>query len=160
MPKPLLFLFSRDVSEGNFTGIMKVNLPTMTRSEVNGILPNLDSCGSMEPGPHISLLTPLVVNMPEFSSLAVVILKVVPQIACPEMNSSVPYANGNLFLGFFMCWNLRSRCRYGISIYLKFHSWIFGPLGWKPMLQNVSGSWCFLYTPHPLDSVGQNTPWC
>ena len=134
-----------DVSEGNFTGIMKVNLPTMTRGEVNGILPNLDSCGSMEPGPHISLPTPLVVNMPEFSSLAVVILKVVPQIACPEMNSSVPYANGNLFLVFFfMCWDLRSQCRYGTSIYLKFHSWIFGPLGWKPMLSNVCGSWCFL----------------
>ena len=86
-----------DVSEGNFTGIMKVDLPTMTRGEVNGVLPNLDPCGSMEPGPHMNIPTQLVVNMPEFSSLAVVILKVVPQIACPEMNSSVPYANGNLF---------------------------------------------------------------
>ena len=91
-----------DVSEGNFTGIMKVDLPTMTRSEVNGILPNLDPCGSMEPGPHMSIPTLLVVNMPEFSALAVVILKVVPQIVCPEMNSSVPYANGNLFLFFFV----------------------------------------------------------
>ena len=50
--------------------------------------------------------------------------------------------------------------RYSTSIYLKCHSWIFGSLGWKPMLQNVSGSWCFLYTPNPLDCVGQNTPWC
>ena len=90
-----------DVSEGNFTGIMKVDLPTMTRGEVNGILPNLDPCGSMEPGPHLSIPTQPVVNMPEFSSLAVVILKIVPQIVCPEMNSSVPYANGSLCLGFF-----------------------------------------------------------
>jgi hypothetical protein len=59
-----------------------------------------------------------------------------------------------------MCCDLRSQCRYGTSIYLKCHSWIFGSLGWKPMLQNVSGSWCFLCTPNPLDSVGQNTPWC
>mmetsp|Transcript_56301 Transcript_56301/g.89243 ORF Transcript_56301/g.89243 Transcript_56301/m.89243 type:complete len:254 (+) Transcript_56301:963-1724(+) len=71
-----------DIFEGNFTGVVKVDLPAMTRGEINGILPNLDPGGSMQPGPHLSIPTPLVVKMPEFSSLPIVMFEVVPQVAC------------------------------------------------------------------------------
>ena len=140
---------------------MKVDLPTMTRGEVNGILPNLDPCGSMEPGPHISIPTQLVVNMPEFSSLAVVILKVVPQIACPEMNSSVPYANGNLF--FFFFYVLGSAITVSLRHFNLFEiSFLdFWALGLETNAIKCVRVLMFpVDIPNPLDCVGQNTLWC